>query len=197
LTAKQRRVWFYHDARGNGTSEMIDLKDGVRIRKIDEKDIEDNWDSLLFLRNDVATALQILSRPLGQNRDDIRNWIRSRNAQSGCIFLGIFLDDALGGYVMFTEECRISGVGEVSITLIQGVRKRGVGSIALSAFVDYLYGALDYRKFTARILDSNSGSIKVFEKNDFCLVGTMKSHRKIQGRYHDVRLYEKIIDEAS
>ena len=175
---------------------MIELKNGIKIRKIDETDIENNWESLLFLRNDIDTALQILSRPLGQNRDDIRNWIKSRNAQNGCIFLGIFSEDMFYGYVMFTEECRISGVGEISITLVANGRGKGIGVDALTGFIKYLYNALDYRKFMARILEYNVGSRKLFKKSGFSLVGTMKSHRRIRGSYHNVYLYEKIIHEA-
>src|SRR6185295_20208661 len=163
---------------------MITLENGLVLRKIDERDIENNWETLRSLRNDVDTALQIMSRPLGQTRDDIRNWIKTRNAQSGCVFLGIFLGDAFRGYLMFVEECRISGVGEISITLSRDARGKGSGAIALAGFVEFLFGALDYGKFLARIIDSNLGSIHVFEKNGFTLVGTMRRHRKIRGAYH-------------
>lgn len=176
---------------------MLEVRDGLRIRKIDEGDLDANWDSFLSLRNDVNTALQIMSRPFGQSRDDIRNWIRSRNSQSGCFFFGVFLNDRFCGYVMFTEECRISGVGEISMTLTRDARGKGIGGSALNCFINYLYDALDYRKFMARILEFNVNSIRVFEKNGFHLVGSMERHRKIRGTYHNVRLYEKIIDGCS
>jgi RimJ/RimL family protein N-acetyltransferase len=176
---------------------MITLKNALVLRKIDEPDLENNWEALLALRNDVDTALQIMSRPFGQTRDDIRNWIKTRNAQSGCIFLGIFQGEAFRGYLMFVEECRISGVGEISITLCRDVRGKGVGKAALAGFIQFLFAALDYRKFLARIIEGNLGSIQVFEKNGFKLVGTMRHHRKIRGTYHDVRLYEKIMKPST
>ena len=172
---------------------MIALENKLVLRKIDEPDIENNWEALLALRNDVDTALQIMSRPFGQTRDDVRNWIKTRNAQNGCILLGIFLEGAFRGYVMFVEECRISGVGEISITLGREARRKGIGSAALAGFIEFLFSAFDYRKFMARIIGSNLGSIQAFEKNGFKLVGTMRHHRKIRGAYHDVRLYEKIM----
>jgi diamine N-acetyltransferase len=176
---------------------MITLENGLVLRKIDELDIESNWEVLLALRNDVDTALQILSRPFGQTRDDIRSWIKTRNAQSGCVFLGIFLGGAIRGYVMFVEECRISGTGEISITLGREARGKGIGTAALAGFVDFLFAALDYRKFVARILDSNMGSIRVFETNGFELVGILRRHRKIRGTYRDVRIYERIIEPSA
>jgi RimJ/RimL family protein N-acetyltransferase len=176
---------------------MITLENGLVLRKIDEPDIETNWEALLALRNDVETALQIMSRPFGQTREDVRTWIRTRNAQSGCIFLGIFLGAAFRGYVMFLEECRISGVGEVSITLSREARRKGVGSAALAGFIDFLFDSLDYRKFTARIFDNNLGSIRLFETHGFQLVGTMRRHRKIRGNYYDVRLYERILEASA
>lgn len=172
---------------------MITLESGLVLRKIDEPDIENNWETLVSLRNDVDTALQIMSRPFGQTRDDVKSWIKTRNAQTGCVFLGIFVEDAFRGYLMFTEECRISGVGEISITLSRDARGKGIGTVALAGFIEFLFSALDYRKFLARIIDNNLGSIHVFEKNGFNLVGTMRHHRKIRGAYHDVRLYEKIM----
>src|SRR4029078_1167902 len=116
----------------------IRVKDGLTIRKIDATDVENNWDAFLWLRNDIDTALQILSRPLGQTRQDILDWVTSRNTQSGCFFFGIFLEERYVGYVMFTEECRISGVGEISITLIGVARGKGIAADALKAFIDYL-----------------------------------------------------------
>jgi len=176
---------------------MIDLDHGVVLKKIDEQDIDENIESLLELRNDIATALIILSRPLGQTREDVRAWIKRRNGLEGCIFFGVFKDRRLIGYVMFTEECRISSVGEISVTLHSKSRGAGIGEIALTGFMKYLGNSLDYRKFVARILDENDGSIRLFERCGFRLIGTMRRHRRFHHQYHDVRVYEFIIDERT
>ena len=171
---------------------MIRVKNIV-LRKIDEADVENNWAAFLSLRNDVDTALQILSRPLGQNREDILAWIRSRSARLDCIFLGIFKGDGFLGYVMFTEECRISGVGELSITLAAEARGQGVAADVLEAFIAYLFDALDYSKFYARILATNAASVRLFRQAGFSLVGVLHRHRRMRGQYVDVELYEKLL----
>lgn len=174
---------------------MIGLTKGLVLRKIGEEDFEPNWDGLMELRNDVDTALMILSRPLGQNRQDIRRWIAGRNEMPDCIFFGIFEGERLVGYVIFIEECRISGVGEVGVTLMPADRGKGFGSCALGGFLDYLHKALDYRKFVARIIEGNDGSVKIFEANGFVLVGAQKNHRRFSGRYHSIGIYEKIVGD--
>ena len=63
--------------------------------------------------------------------------------------------------------------------------KGGRQGRTLAGFIQFLFAALDYRKFLARIIEGNLGSIQVFEKNGFKLVGTMRHHRKIRGTYHD------------
>lgn len=172
---------------------MITVSKQLYLRKMDAQDVASHKDVLLALRNDIATALLILSRPTGQNIEDIAAWVERRNKEEGSVFLGIFYEEKLAGYIMFTEECRISGVGEVGLVLHPDVQGKKLGSKLLDPFLAYLHNALDYRKVMARIVEENAASKKLFENHGFTLVGVMQQHRKFSGRLHDVCLYEKLI----
>ncbi len=86
------------------------------------------------------------------------------------------------------------GVGEFSVYVREGERGRGVGSHLLNSLVDEAR-ALGYWKLVSRIFPQNVASRRLVARCGFREVGLYEKHGKLDGRWLDTVIVERLIPE--
>lgn len=87
-----------------------------------------------------------------------------------------------------------SGVGEFSIYVKQSSRGTGVGKQLMTTLIDEAKH-LGYWKLLSRIISSNIASRNLCRSCGFREVGTYEKHGKLNGKWTDVVIVERLIHE--
>jgi phosphinothricin acetyltransferase len=87
-----------------------------------------------------------------------------------------------------------AGVGEFSVYVERTARGRGVGR-ALVAELIRQAAARGYWKLLSRIFPFNTGSLALCRSLGFRQVGTYEKHARLDGRWLDVVIVERLIPE--
>jgi L-amino acid N-acyltransferase YncA len=85
-----------------------------------------------------------------------------------------------------------AGIGEFSIYLDGAARGRGVGRQLLNALIDAA-GRCGYWKLLSRVFPANAASRALCRACGFREVGTYYRHAKLDGRWLDVIIVERLI----
>jgi phosphinothricin acetyltransferase len=89
-----------------------------------------------------------------------------------------------------------SGVGEYTIYVARWARGRRVGAALLRELV-LTAERLGYWKLMGRLLLTNEGSAALARRCGFERVGVHRRHARLDGRWRDVLLVERLIGEAA
>ena len=87
-----------------------------------------------------------------------------------------------------------AGIAEFSIYLDRAARGRGVGRQLLNALVEAAR-ARGYWKLLSRVFPSNAASLGLCRRCGFREVGTYEKHGRLDGRWRDVVIVERLIPE--
>src|SRR5262249_21350678 len=91
-----------------------------------------------------------------------------------------------------SERCAYRRNADVSVYVERGARGRGAGGAALRALVDEARGR-GLWKLIAGILPENTASLGLFRSHGFREIGRHEAHGQLDGVFHDVVLFERII----
>jgi len=86
------------------------------------------------------------------------------------------------------------GIGEFSIYLDRAARGRGLGRLLLEALIREA-ARLGYWKLVSRIFPFNTASLALCRSCGFRVVGTYEKHARLDGRWLDVVVVERLIPE--
>jgi phosphinothricin acetyltransferase len=81
---------------------------------------------------------------------------------------------------------------EISVYLTTEYQKKGIGNIAIK-FLEKFAKNNDFHVLLAIICEENTGSIRLFEKNNYKKVGHFKEVGNKFDRFLDVVYYQKIL----
>lgn len=87
-----------------------------------------------------------------------------------------------------------AGIAEYSVYVSREARGRGAGRAAMLALFDAAREA-GYWKLISRIFPENTSSLRLMRSLGFREVGTYIRHGKLDGRWRDVVIVEKLLDE--
>jgi phosphinothricin acetyltransferase len=87
-----------------------------------------------------------------------------------------------------------AGIAEYSVYVAREARGRGVGRAAMLALFDAAREA-GYWKLVSRIFPENESSLRLMRSLGFREVGTYIRHGKLDGKWRDVVIVEKLLDE--
>jgi phosphinothricin acetyltransferase len=87
-----------------------------------------------------------------------------------------------------------AGIAEYSVYVARAARGRGVGRAAMLALFDAAREA-GYWKLISRIFPENTSSLRLMRSIGFREVGTYIRHGKLDGRWRDVVIVEKLLDD--
>ncbi len=87
-----------------------------------------------------------------------------------------------------------AGIAEFSIYLDRGARGRGIGRVLLTALVDAAREC-GYWKLVSRVFPFNAASLALCRSCGFREVGTYEKHGRLDGKWLDVVIVERLIPE--
>jgi phosphinothricin acetyltransferase len=106
-------------------------------------------------------------------------------------------EGVVAGWAAITEyrprRC-YDGIGEFSIYLDRGARGRGLGRLLLEALIGEA-AQLGYWKLVSRIFPFNTASLALCRSCGFRVVGTYEKHGRLDGKWLDVVIVERLIPE--
>ncbi|MBY4597312.1 arsinothricin resistance N-acetyltransferase ArsN1 [bacterium BD-1] len=91
------------------------------------------------------------------------------------------------------REC-YAGIGDFSIYLAPDARGRGLGTALLQALVDAARQR-GFWKLVSRIFPENAASRALCRRCGFREVGTYEKHARLDGRWRDVVIVERVVPE--
>lgn len=101
-------------------------------------------------------------------------------------------DEALGLIDLFDFEPKHRRAGLGILIFSEVERGRGYGAEALRLMINYSFKRLDLHQLYANILEENTPSIRLFEKQGFEPVGLKKDWLKLEGSFKNEYLYQLI-----
>ncbi|HEX6162105.1 MAG TPA: arsinothricin resistance N-acetyltransferase ArsN1 family A [Vicinamibacterales bacterium] len=123
---------------------------------------------------------------------DVRAWFDGRHP--------IVVVEADGEIVAFastssyrTREC-YAGIAEFSVYVARSGRGQGAGRVAMRALIDAVETAGIW-KLVSRIFIENTASRRLMASMGFREVGIYEKHAKLDGRWRDVVIVERLIPE--
>ena len=93
------------------------------------------------------------------------------------------------------REC-YAGIGEFSVYVERAARGRGAGRLAMDALIAASERA-GLWKLVSRVFAENTGSLALLRRVGFREVGTYHRHAKLEGRWRDVVIVERLIGDAA
>jgi L-amino acid N-acyltransferase YncA len=106
-------------------------------------------------------------------------------------------EGVVAGWAAITEyrprRC-YDGIGEFSIYLDRAARGLGLGRLLLEALIREA-ARLGYWKLVSRIFPHNTASLALCRACGFRVVGTYEKHGRLDGRWLDVVIVERLIPE--
>jgi diamine N-acetyltransferase len=148
---------------------------------------------LCELRNDVELQAQLIARPRGSDRPQVRQWLRVRGADEHGLLLVIAdrEDDRALGYLQLQGMTGIDRRAELGICLHRTAQGRGTGTESLQLLEPYLRDVWAIRKIFLQVRADNNRAISCYERVGYERCGLLREHVFADGAYRDVVLMER------
>ena len=114
----------------------------------------------------------------------------------------VVVEDASGAVVAFASSSSYrnracyAGIAEFSVYVARSHRGNGFGRLALAALVEAATAA-GYCKLVSRIFPENRASLALMARLGFREVGTYQRHGKLDGRWRDSVIVERLIGDGT
>jgi len=103
---------------------------------------------------------------------------------------------AWAGAGAYRSRAAYAGIAEHSVYVARAARGAGLGRLALDALCRE-YAARGFWKIVSRILAENAASVALHERCGFRVVGIYRRHAKMDGRWRDCVIVERLLGEAA
>ncbi|MGV4199228.1 50S ribosomal protein L7/L12-serine acetyltransferase [Citrobacter murliniae] len=178
--------------------EIISVSETLELRAVEEQHVTPLHQ--LVVKN-KAWLQQSLNWPqfVGSEEDTRKNvqgnmMLHQRGYAK--MFL-IFEHEDVVGVISFNQVEPLNKAAYIGYWLDEAHQGQGIMSRALQAFIHHYAQRGETRRFTIKCRVNNPESNRVAQRNGFSLEGCMKQAEFLNGVYHDVNLYARIIDNAS
>lgn len=155
--------------------------------------------------NDLESILYIYNQgiedriaTLEEDKKDIeymKEWFKNHNGRFAVI--GVEKNDEIIGWSSlnpYSNRCAYAGVADLSIYIKREYRGKGVGSLLLKE-VERTAIKNDFNKIVLFTFPLNKLGQGLYRKNGFRGVGVFKNQGKLDGRFVDVMIMEKVFDD--
>lgn len=169
----------------------INLKREFRTRTASIKDLE----SILNIYNQ---GIEDRIATLEEDQKDIgymTEWFNNHQGRFEVIV--IENGDEIVGWASlnpYSNRCAYAGVADLSIYIRRDYRGKGVGSILLKD-VERIAFKNHFNKIVLFTLSFNDLGQRLYRKNGYREVGVFKNQGKLDGRYVDVMIMEKVFED--
>lgn len=124
-----------------------------------------------------------------ENYHDIRYMSEKRIYPSSMPSEYIFRIEAgayLIGEVSLTNIKWLNRKGELSLALSPAYYRKGYGSITLKLVIRFAFETLNFHRLEAEIIEGNEASLALFLKAGFVEEGRLREAKFLNGKYHDI-----------
>lgn len=105
------------------------------------------------------------------------------------ICFSIEVDGKTIGQVCLKNIKWINHKAEISIFIEKDEQRKGYGSIALQAIVEYGFKRMNLYRLEAEVVDGNEASVKLVRQMGFTEEGRLRDAKFINGKYRDLIRY--------
>lgn len=172
----------------DGRATCIDVAPGLRLRPWRASDL----DALLRHANDPEVSRGTSDRfPFPYTRADGEAFLAGRVVDFSDPVLAVEVDgEACGGIgARALGGDRRGDAAELGYWLGAAHWGKGLMTRVVSAFLPHACAALQASHVQARVLDFNTGSARVLEKNGFVEEGVLRAAVLKRGCWHDLRVF--------
>lgn len=125
--------------------------------------------------------------------EDVQSWME--DARFPLLVAVRSGDDRVQGWIGASayrpREC-YAGIAEFSIYVARDFQGRRIGDALMAAFLPALETA-GFWKVLSRIFPENDASLRLCERHGFRTVGTYRRHARLDGRWRDVVIVERLL----
>jgi len=162
----------------------------IRVRTAEESDLPD----IRAIHNQgIADGNATLDLD-AKSEDDVREWYAARNDGRYRVIVAE-RDGRIAGWASlnpYSHRCAYAGVADLSVYVERSSRGTGVGSVLLNAIEGFARRA-DFHKIVLFALAENEAGTRLYRKLGYRDVGTFEEQGRLDGRYVDVAVKEKIL----
>jgi L-amino acid N-acyltransferase YncA len=122
----------------------------------------------------------------------------ARIADGRCPLLVAELDGQIVGWAglaPYSERAAYAGIGEASIYVARGARGRGVGTELCRQLTEEAQRR-GFWKLLGKVFPENKACVRMVRRCGFQEVGLHRRHGRLDGRWRDVLLLERLLGEA-
>ena len=126
-----------------------------------------------------------------EEREEIRQWYITRNEQNDRLDLAVVYRESnqVIGEVVFNEYNEATGNVNFRVLLSESSCNKGVGTEAVSLFIQYGMEELDLHKISLEVYSFNPRAERVYQKAGFELEGIMREEFLYNQEYFDTKIY--------
>lgn len=153
----------------------------------------DDLESILMIYNQ---GIEDKIATLEEDQKDIaymNNWFNNHSGRFAVVV--VENNDEIVGWASlnpYSSRCAYSGVAELSIYIKRNYRGQGIGSILLKD-IEQKAVKNDFNKIVLFTFPINKLGQGLYRKNGYREVGVFKNQGKLEGRYIDVMIMEKLL----
>lgn len=179
-------------------SEVITINETLELRAVEEQHVTPLYQ--LVLKN-KSWLQQSLNWPqFVTSEEDTRKNVQGNMMLHQRGYAKMFLIFAQGnmvGVISFNQIEPLNKAAYIGYWLDEEHQGKGIMSLALQALTHHYAQRQEIRRFVIKCRVDNLESNQVAQRNGFLLEGCMKQAEFLNGDYHDVNLYARIIDSTS
>ncbi len=168
----------------------------VILRPFEEKDYDIMYEilnepDLKKLTGSVSSDEEAYAAPQPEEREKIRQWYMTRNEQNNRLDLAVVYreSDQVIGEVVFNEYEEETGNVNFRVLLSEASCNKGVGTEALSMFIQYGMEELELHKISLEVYSFNPRAERVYQKVGFKLEGIKREDFLYNQEYIDTKIY--------
>ena len=179
-------------------SEIIIVSDALELRAVEEHHVAPLQQ--FVLKNEIGLQQSLNWPQFVESEDDTRKNVQGNMMlhQRGYakMFL-IFEQGEVAGVISFNQIEPLNKAAYIGYWLDEEHQGKGILSQALQAMIHHYAQRQEIRRFVIKCRVDNVKSNQVALRNGFRLEGCMQQAEFLNGDYHDVNLYARIIDGSS
>ena len=168
----------------------------IILRPFEEKDYEIMYDilgepDLKKLTGSVTSDEEAYASSPPEERERIRQWYMTRNEQNNRLDLAVVSKETnqIVGEVVFNEYDEDTENVNFRVLLSEASCNKGVGTEALSMFIQYGMEELELHKISLEVYSFNPRAERVYQKVGFKLEGIKREDFLYNQEYIDTKVY--------